>query len=138
MAKIDVLAMKVGVRIVPYRRRRQGRETHARRTLTALSQQHGEGHVLFVLRAIVESKPNREELWSETISAVSDVVLFRRDLADRGLAFLEAFDRIPLGPLRAQAQATCVGIATTRQALGVLLVRRLDELLAAPVLPEAA
>jgi len=136
MAKIDALCRKASVTIIPTKQRRRGRQTQARRTLTKLAQEMGEGHVLFVLRAIVESEGNSGELWSETIAAVSDVVRLHPHLADRGLAFIEAMDAIPLGALRLQAQATRIG--TTREALAVLLILRLEQQLGFPKLPEAA
>jgi hypothetical protein len=33
--------------------------------------QYGDGHLIFVLRCIRESRNNRDELWSETIGAIS-------------------------------------------------------------------
>lgn len=129
MAKIDRLCANAGVRIVPTKHRRGPRETHARRTLTKLARDHGDGHVLFVLRTIVDSRDNASELWSETILAISDIVLQRSDLAGRGLAFIEAFDALPLRDLRLRAKA--IGVAPTRQALSVLLTAGVEEYFAA-------
>ena len=129
MAKIDELSRMAGVTIDPCRMRRRPRHTHARRTLTKLAAKLGEGHLLFVLRTIVESENNATALWSETILAVSDVVRLRPDLSDRGLAFIEAFDRIPLDQVRARARA--MGIGPKRAVMRVLITDRLESMLAA-------
>ncbi|HVI27513.1 hypothetical protein [Hansschlegelia sp.] len=124
MAKIDVLCSQLGIRIVPRSRRCRPRETRARRALTKLVANQGEGHVIFVLRTIVQSTENRASLWSETIMAVSDIVRLRPDLANRGGAFMEAFDRIALEDVRARARA--MGIGPKRQVMRVLITDRLE------------
>ncbi|GLK68106.1 hypothetical protein [Hansschlegelia plantiphila] len=127
MSKIDDLCARAGVRIVPRRKRRHGRETHARQTLTKLASECGPGHVLFVLRAIAENDRNKAALWSEIIWAVSDIVIMRPDLADRGLAFMEALDGIDLNELRLAAKAMRIGAA--RDVLRVMLAERLAKAL---------
>ena len=124
MAKIDRLCDQLGIRIVPRSRRCQPRQTRARRVLTKLSEQQGEGHVIFVLRTIVSSRNNAVSLWSETILAVSDIVRLRPDLADRGGAFMEAFDRIPLEEVRARARAMRMG--PKRQVMRLLITLELE------------
>lgn len=65
---------------------------------------YGEGHLLFVLRAICWSRNNTAELWSETILAVSDIVLDFPEWAEaRAGEFMEAFDRIDLSKIRREA-----------------------------------
>lgn len=130
MAKIDTLCHQLGIRIIPRSRRCRPRETRARRALTKLAEQHGEGHVVFVLRTIVQSGNNKASLWSETILAISDIVRLRPDLADRGGAFMEAFDRIPLEEVRTRARA--MGIGPKRQVMRVLITDRLESELRAP------
>lgn len=130
MSQIDRLCDQVGVNIVsPFKRFRPG-QTRARRVLRKLLRHHGEGHVLFVLRTIVESRNNRAELWSETIMAVSDIVVMRPDLAGKGLAFIEAFDDIPLGEVRERARRMALG--SKRQVMRVLIAEKLEGALAAP------
>lgn len=67
---------------------------------------YGDGHLVFVLRCIRQTGKNRDELWSDTIGAVSDVLVQRQDWAlQRPGDLLGAFDDIPLGSLRTDAVA---------------------------------
>ncbi|GBD48080.1 hypothetical protein [Methylopila sp. Yamaguchi] len=130
MARIDVLCDQLGISIVKRSRRCRPRETRARRALTKLAESQGDGHVVFVLRTIVQSANNKASLWSETILAVSDVVRLRPDLSDRGGAFMEAFDRISLEEVRARARR--MGIGPKRQVMRVLITDRLESELDPP------
>lgn len=121
--RIDHLCDQLSIRIVPFRRRRRGKQTHARRHMWKILKRHGEGHLVFVLRTIVETKNNAAELWSETIQAVSDVVLARPEWAATGGRWLEAFDSIELGQIRAEAKT--MGWPK-RQCIRVLLLMRLQ------------
>lgn len=104
MSKIDRLCDQLGIKIVPYRKRRRPRQTHARQVMRRIVLKHGEGHLLFVLRAILWSRNNTAELWSETILAVSDIVLDFPEWADaRAGDFMGAFDTIELAEIRRQA-----------------------------------
>lgn len=127
MSKIDDLCRKAGVRIYPARAHCGPRQTRARQVLRRIVEKHGEGHLLFVLRTIVESRNNAAELKAETIYAVSDVVAKRPAWADRGLAFMEAFDTIELGPLREEARA--LPISSKRVVLAVMLAERLKPIM---------
>lgn len=104
--RLDSLMDQLGVRLVPTYRRRARGQSHARGTMKALRDAHGEGHLIFVVRTIKQSTGNIDELWSETIGAVSDIVIQRPDLAEqRAGDFMEAFDRIDLAALRGRALA---------------------------------
>ena len=124
LARIDDIARGAGVYIPPTKHRRGPRQTHARAVLTKLAQRYGEGHLIFVLRSIVESENNARSLWSETILAVSDIVRMRPDLADRGGAFMEAFDRIPLDEVRDEARR--LGVGPKRHVMRVMITRMLE------------
>ncbi|GLK69197.1 hypothetical protein [Hansschlegelia plantiphila] len=124
MAKIDEIARAAGVYIPPTKQRRRPRQTHARAALTSIAERHGDGHLLFVLRTIVESRGNEFSLWSETILAVSDIVRSRPDLADKGMAFIEAFDKICLEEVRFTAKAMRIG--TKRSVMKVLILDKLE------------
>lgn len=100
---LDALLDGLGIKLVPIYRRRAAAQSHARGTMHEIRNKHGDGYLVFVLRCIRQTKNNRDELWSETIGAVSDVLEQRPDWADRGGAVLDAFDRIPLGELRGKA-----------------------------------
>jgi hypothetical protein len=100
--------------------RNQPLQTHAGAVMARILKKHGAGHLTFCLRAIIESAGNETELRAETIWAVHDVVLARRDWADRGLAFLEAFDAIDLKALRFRAKHILPSHGA-RVVMGVLL-----------------
>lgn len=80
-------------------------QTHARGALKAIIAEHGEGHLVTVLRCIRQTTGNRDELRSETILAISDILAQRPDWRDAGGALLDAFDAIPLRELRDKAVA---------------------------------
>ncbi|MBZ9939157.1 hypothetical protein LB518_22865 [Mesorhizobium sp. BR1-1-16] len=106
MSKIDRLCDQLGIKIVPYRRRRRPRQTHARQVMRRIAAKHGDGHLLFVLKAILWSRNNTAELWSETILAVSDVVIDFPEWAEvRAGEFMTAFDTIDLAAVRRDAMA---------------------------------
>ncbi|MGQ5719069.1 hypothetical protein [Pseudochrobactrum asaccharolyticum] len=111
-----------------YRRRARG-QSHARGTMKALRDAHGEGHLIFVVRTIKQSSGNIDELWSETIGAVSDIVIQRPDLAEqRAGDFMEAFDRIDLAVLRGRALA--LRPWPVRGTLRTLILSEVERLLA--------
>lgn len=88
-------------------------------TLKRIGQAHGADHLRLVLRLIVESKGNAAELQTDTITAVSAVVL-------SGLVEIRAelFDDIDLGQVRAWAQFVKPG-CSTQQAMATALLWRL-------------
>jgi hypothetical protein len=74
--------------------------------MKALRDAHGEGHLVFVVKTIKQSTGNIDELWSETIGAVSDIVLQRPDWAEKRAGdFMAAFDQIDLAALRDRSLA---------------------------------
>jgi len=103
--RLDVLADQLGIRIIPTWRRRGPNETHARGAFKAIVAEHGEGHLVTVIRCIRETRANRDEMWSETILAISDILAARPDWRDVGGGLLDAFDAIPLRSLRESAVA---------------------------------
>ena len=104
--KLDTLLDGIGIKLVPVYRRRAAAQSHARGTMHEIRNQYGDGHLIFVLRCIRQTKNNRDELWSETIGAISDILIQRTDWAmDRAGDVLEALDHVPLGVLRGEAVA---------------------------------
>ncbi len=104
--RLDSLMDQLGVKLVPTYRRRARGQSHARGTMKAIRDAHGEGHLVFVVKTIKQSTGNIDELWSETIGAVSDIVIQRPDLAEqRAGDFMSAFDQIDLAALRGRALA---------------------------------
>src|SRR6185312_3092610 len=102
--KLDTLLDGLGIKLVPIYRRRAAAQSHARGTMHEIRNQYGDGHLIFVLRCIRKTRNSRDELWSETIGAISDILTQRPDWAlERAGELLEAFDHIPLGVLRGEA-----------------------------------
>lgn len=72
----DILALS-GVNVVPTRQRCQRNETHARGVLAGIFKASGPDHLRLVLDCVTADPANRSALWSETIGAASDAILFR-------------------------------------------------------------
>jgi hypothetical protein len=68
----------------------------ARARLARLLDRHGAPHVTLLIRTITESRGNANALVEPMISAVSSVMIFCPDWPSRGLAWIEAFDQVPL------------------------------------------
>ena len=103
--KLDALLDGLGIKLVPIYRRRLAAQSHARGMMHEIRNQHGDGHLIFVLRGIRQTRNNRDELWSETIGAVSDILIQRPDWEQRASELLNAFDQVQLGVLRGEAVA---------------------------------
>lgn len=128
--KLDALLDGLGIKLVPVYRRRAAAQSHARGTMHEIRNQYGDGHLIFVLRCIKQTKNNRDELWSETIGAISDIIIQRPDWAERASAILDAFDTIPLGILRGEAVA--LRPWPVRHSLRVLIYKQLKGILDEP------
>ncbi|HWL06741.1 MAG TPA: hypothetical protein VNQ99_17695 [Xanthobacteraceae bacterium] len=79
-------------------------QTRAVKTMERIMNEHGEGHLIMVLRTIMESANNKTELVAPTIWAISDLILAHPEWPDTGLAWLEAFDGISLPQIRQKAK----------------------------------
>lgn len=114
--KCDIfrVAEQCGVRLVrPDQLRfgqRRARDCYAKKTLKKIGQRHGEPHLALVLRLIVETRGNAAELYSETISSISALLVASPWLVDRGGQLFDQFDEIDLGDVRRQARALSAGI----------------------------
>ncbi|WP_407122837.1 hypothetical protein [Bradyrhizobium sp. STM 3561] len=64
--------------------------------LASLIRYHGEEHTTLVIRTIIESDENELALIEPVISAVSQLMTVRPNWPDKGLAWIEAFDSLPL------------------------------------------
>jgi hypothetical protein len=76
-------------------------DAQTRRTLQRMLHRHdkyfggdGRGHVIFLIRCILESSGNEDALIEPIVSAVS--VCLKPEWTDRGVELIEAFDKIPL------------------------------------------
>lgn len=129
--RIDAMLDGLGIKLVPIYRRRAAAQSHARGTMHEIRNQYGEGHLIFTLRCIKQTHNNRDELWSETIGAISDCLIQRPDWAiDRAGEVLDAFDSIPLGLLRGEAVARRPW--PVRQSLRMLIYKELEKRLDEP------
>lgn len=129
--KLDAMLDGLGIKLVPVYRRRAAAQSHARGTMHEIRTQYGDGHLIFVLRCIKQTRNNRDELWSETIGAISDILVQRQDWAmERAGDVLDAFDSIPLGPLRGEAVARRPW--PVRASLRILIYKQLETILDEP------
>jgi hypothetical protein len=69
-------------------------EAKARDRLHVLLHRHGPAHVTLLIRTIIESEGNQDALVEPVVSAIS--ICMDPQWTERGLAWLEAFDKIPL------------------------------------------
>ncbi|CAM5657563.1 hypothetical protein MAUB1S_11442 [Mycolicibacterium aubagnense] len=106
-------------------RQRKPRECYAKKTLKRIGRRHGEPHLALTLRLIVETEGNAAELYSETIQAVS-AVLLNPAIEARGGELFEQFDRIDLAWTRRQAKALAIGLPLAH-VMRVLLAVRLQD-----------
>jgi len=122
-ALADICA-SLNIEVVPTRVRCGGpRMTYAGMTLERMLRKHGQGHVIFVLRTIVETGRNCSALVEPILWAVSDVVLAKPGWAAKGLAWLEAFDSIDLVELWGYAKVG--GTPAPRATIAALIIDRL-------------
>jgi hypothetical protein len=138
--KLDALLDGLGIRLVPVHRRRAAAESHARGTCHELRNAHGDGHLLFVLRCIRQTEGNRDALWSETIGAMSDVLLACPRWMDRPADLFAALDTIDLNKMRRRAvtRRPWPVRATLRSYLDIALSQRLDTEIDRDLFGEAA
>ncbi len=106
-------------------RQRKPRECYAKKTLKRIGRRHGEPHLALTLRLIVETEGNAAELYSETIQAVS-AVLVNPAIEARGGVLFEQFDRIDLARIRRQARALAIGLPLAH-VMRVLIAIRLSQ-----------
>lgn len=96
---LHVILATYGLEIVPTRQRRRPGQTHAGGVLRQILRDHGPEHLSAVLHAIRSSPANAEALHSETIGAVSDVLIAR----GRAFPISQAIASIRLCSLRERA-----------------------------------
>lgn len=100
---LDEILDQFGIRCIPTRqRRRHAGETHACAALRVIYDQCGEEHLVAVLRCMRDTR-NREELWSDTIGALSDVLVQRPEWMEDMPDLILTLEGIDLGAMRAKA-----------------------------------
>jgi hypothetical protein len=80
----------------------------ARARLARSLDRHGAPHVTLLIRTILESEGNAAALVEPVIGAVSSVMVFNPEWANRGLAWIEAFDNVPLMALLQSIIDLCI------------------------------
>lgn len=88
------------IRVIPTTKRRSPGETCAEQTMERILAEHGAGHLVFVLRTIVETDNNKMELVAPVIYAISDIVADYREWADQVTPWFESFDKMGIPALR--------------------------------------
>lgn len=73
-------------------------------TFERIRRRYGDGHLILLLRTIMESENNRMALVEPVVWALSDVMLANPRWPDRGMDWLEAFDSIDLCEVWADAK----------------------------------
>lgn len=101
---IPRICAQLGLEILPTTRKPGPGQTTASATLHALYRSHGEGHLILLLRTLMESDGNSDHINEFTLMGISDVMLAHPEWPAKGLQWLEAFDRIDLGDVREQAR----------------------------------
>jgi hypothetical protein len=121
------VASQCGIRLLDpiyHRQHRKPRECFAKKTLKKIGQRHGEAHLAITLRLIVETKGNAAELYSETIQAISGLLVTNPHLVERGGKLFDELDEISLGETRRLARALTLGLPASH-VMRVMLALRL-------------
>lgn len=87
---------EIGIRVIPPNVTRTPGTTKCGNTFERILRRYGEGHLILLLRTIMESENNRMALVEPVIWAVSDVMRANPKWPAKGLAWLEVFDAIDL------------------------------------------
>ncbi len=138
--KLDALLDGLGIKLVPVYRRRAAAQSHARGKMHEIRNEYGDGHLIFTLRCIRQTSLNRDALWSETIGAMSDILIQRPDWAERASDLFVALDTLDLNELRRRAvnRRPWPVQATLRAYLYIALEYRLDKSVDRDLFGEAA
>src|SRR4029078_10597411 len=119
------ICAEIGVEILPTTATVRGGQTTAGSTLKNILDDHGEGHVIQLLRTFTETENRRVRIGAFALYAISDIMIAYPARADTRLRWFEVFDGINLADIQRQAKANR---ATVPQRYGVaaLLHRELN------------
>jgi hypothetical protein len=123
--RLACICADIGVEILPTTATVRAGQTTAGSTLQSILDDHGEGHVIQLLRTFTETENRRVRIDAFSLYAVSDIMIAYPAWADSGLRWFEVFDGINLADIQRQAKANR---ATVPQRYGVatLLHRELS------------
>ena len=102
--RVPKICADLGLEILPTNKTPGPGQTTAGSTLHAIFRSHGEGHLVMLLRTLLETEGNSGHVNEFTLYALSDVMLAHPEWPDSGLKWLEVFDRIDMGDIREQAK----------------------------------
>jgi hypothetical protein len=103
-SQLASICEELGVRLLSESVVRTPGSTRCIGVLRRILRKYGEGHLILLLRTIMESENNRMALVEPVIWALSDVMLANPRWPDRGLEWLEAFDAIDLCEIWARSK----------------------------------
>lgn len=136
MRQLAAICADVGVEILPTTAKVVPGTTTAVASLQRVLDHYGEGHLIQVLRTLVETENlNRARLDAFAVFAVSEIMLARPDWANSGLRWYEVFDTIDLGALQRQAKMAR-DVAPQRHVLAGLLFAELHREFVPPAPPK--
>lgn len=98
------ICTELEIRVIAANVTRTPGSTKCELTLERILRKHGEGHLILLLRTIMESENNRMALVEPVLWSVSDVMASNPKWPARGLEWLAAFDEIDLCGLWAEAK----------------------------------
>jgi hypothetical protein len=102
--RVPKLCAELGLEILPTNKNPGPGQTTAGSTLHAIYRSHGEGHLVMLLRTLMETDGNSAHINEFTLYAISDIMLAHPEWPEAGLKWLEVFDMVDLGDIRAQAK----------------------------------
>jgi hypothetical protein len=134
--KLADVCAAVGVEIVPTSVSPGPGQTTARSTLQRLLKQHGEGHVILLLRTFVETTNDNARIDSFALQAISGIMLCHPEWVDTGLRWFDVVDRIDFAEIQRHAKVHR-NIVPQREGIASALLRELADAFAAddPVTP---
>ena len=119
-AELASLLGELDIQIAPVHAYRRPRTTMATACLKLMLAEYGYAHAKLVLMSIVETKGNARELTASVLWAISDLVRAHPKWAAQPSLWLEAFDQVHLGELRAFAKRNH-GAVKVRSGLATIL-----------------
>lgn len=100
-------------------------QTTARATLNRLYRDHGEAHLVTVLRVFTETENVNAKIDYFALTALSDIILAHPEWPATGLRWLEVMDRIDIAEMQRQAKANREAVPQ-RHAIATMLHRELS------------
>lgn len=103
-SRLASICDELGIRLIPPNVNRSPGASKCGNVMERILRTYGEGHLILLLRTVMESENNRMALVAPVIWALSDVMQANPRWPDRGLEWLEAFDAIDLCEIWARAK----------------------------------